>query len=226
MTFARGVRNSRLLFQAAREAGISRIVHLSVTKPSTESPLAYFRGKAVVEEALTETGVPHAIVRPTVVFGPGDILVNNIAWLLRRFPIFAIPGDGGYRVRPVHVDDVARICEEAAGAEGNPVIDAVGPEVLTFEEMVRRVRDAVGSRARLVHVPIALVPILTRAIGLIVRDVLLTQDELAGLMGELVNAEGPATGRIRFTEWVAEAAGDLGRGYASELRRHFRRGTG
>jgi len=216
------VANSRLLFEAAADAGVRRIVHISITNPSADSELPYFRGKALVERALVATGASHAIVRPTVVFGRGDVLLNNIAWLLRRLPLFAVPGSGRYRVRPVHVDDVARLCV-AAGAEADDmVIDAVGPEVLTFEDMVDVVRRAVGSRARLVHVPLAAVPVLTRLLGLLLRDVLLTTDELRGLMAELVTTDGPATGEIAFSEWLAAEGDHLGRKYASELARHFR----
>jgi nucleoside-diphosphate-sugar epimerase len=126
VAFQRAVENSSRLFEAARRAGVERIIHVSVTNPSLDSPLPYFRGKALVEEALVAAGVSHAVVRPTVVFGPGDILINNIAWLLRRFPVFAIPGSGRYRVRPVHVDDVARTCVEAAESDDDLIVDAVG----------------------------------------------------------------------------------------------------
>jgi NADH dehydrogenase len=222
VTFQRAVENSRRLFEAARQAGVERIVHVSVTKPTFDSPLPYFRGKAQVEEVLRGVGVSHAVVRPTVVFGPGDILVNNIAWLLRRFPVFAIPGSGRYRVRPVHVDDVAHACLEAAESGEDVVVDAVGPEVMAFEEMVVAIRNAVGSRARLIHVPPGAVSLLTRGLGLLIGDVLLTRDELAGLMAELVHSEEHSTGEIRFTSWVAEQGQQLGARYASELDRHFR----
>jgi len=217
-TFDDAVTGSRALFEAAADAGVERIVHISITKPSLDSPLPYFHGKALVEQALRETGLAHTIVRPTVVFGRGDVLLNNIAWLLRRLPIFAIPGTGKYRVRPVHVDDVARLCVETRGG----TVDAVGPEVFTFEEMVGLVRHAVGSRALLVHVPPVVVPLLTGLLGLLVGDVVLTADELRGLMDELVTTDGPATGSIALTDWLQEEGGQLGRGYASELRRHFR----
>jgi NADH dehydrogenase len=157
------------------------------------------------------------------VFGHGDVLVNNLAWLLRRFPVFAIPGSGGYGVRPVHVDDVARLCVEAAAGEGNGSVDAVGPETFTFREWVALVRDAVGARARLVQVPAPLVPPVTGVIGRVVGDVLLTREELTGLMAGLVTTEGPATGRIAFSDWLAEHASEVGRHYASEVRRHFDR---
>ncbi len=222
MTFHDAVANSRVLFEAAARAGVQRVVHVSITNAAAESNWPYFRGKAAVEQVLGEAGVAYSIVRPTVVFGREDVLVNNIAWLLRHFPLFAIPGRGDYRVRPVFVDDLARLCVESSSMAGNHVLNAVGPDILTFEEMVRVVRDAVGSRARLLHVPPATLPALTRLIGLVVRDVLLTREELGGLMDELVTVEGPATGSVSYREWVGANAEVLGRSYASELGRHFR----
>jgi NADH dehydrogenase len=223
VSYRKAVENSRSLFRAAREAGVRHIVHLSVTKPSLDSPFPYFRGKAMVERALAESEVPHAIVRPTVIFGRGDILVNNIAWLLRRFPVFAIPGDGLYRVRPVHADDVADLSVTLAAGAGDVVVDAVGPETMTFQEMVLLIRDAVGSRSRLVHVAPRVAKVAAGGIGLVVRDVLVTDHELGGLMHELACTDGPATGGIRFSEWVRVEGRGLGLRYASEIDRHFRR---
>lgn len=221
-TFDRAVENSRRLFEAAAGAGVRRVVHVSITNPDEHSPYPYFRGKARVERALREVGVGSGIVRPTVVFGEGDVLVNNLAWLLRRFPVFAIPGRGDYRVRPVHVDDVARLCVDAAGTDEDVVVEAVGPETFTFRDWVRVIRDAVGSRAPLVPVPALATLPLVGLIGAGVRDVLLTADELAGLRDELVTTTGRPTGRIEFTAWLRAKAPVLGRRYASEVVRHFR----
>lgn len=215
------VGNSRALFNAARRAGVERVVHVSITNPALDSPRDYFRGKALVEHALAEVGLPYAIVRPTVVFGREDVLVNNIAWLLRRFPVFAVAGRGDCRLRPVHVDDVARLCVDAGERRDDLVVDAVGPETLTFDEMVLTIRDAVGSRSRILHVPAPLVPPIAWALGKIVADVLLTRDELLGMMENLVTTGGPTTGAHSFSEWVAAHAKTLGVRYASELERHF-----
>lgn len=221
VSFERAIENSQTLFGAAAEAGIGRIVHVSVTKPTQDSRFPYFRGKALVERALAESGLSHAVVRPTIVFGRGDILMNNLAWLLRRFPIFAIAGDGRYRVRPIHVDDVANLCVEAAGRGDNFTVNAVGPETMTFEQMVRSIRSAVGSRSRIIHVPVKVAKTAAAAVGVVVRDVVITDHELGGLMSELAYADGPPTGQTRFSDWIAAEGPSLGRGYASEVVRHF-----
>lgn len=222
-TFASAIANSRSLFHAARHAGVARIVHVSIANPTIDSPLPYYRGKALVERSLAEVGVPYSIVRPTWIFGgEGDILANNIAWILRRMPIFAIPGSGSYPVQPVHVDDLAAICTQASYASGHElIVDAAGPQTISFDELVHAVRRAVGGRAPILHLPPRLMSAVSRALGLIVHDVVLTADEIKGLTaGLLVSHERPL-GRIAFTEWLAEHGASIGRSYANELQRHF-----
>jgi uncharacterized protein YbjT (DUF2867 family) len=221
-TFGRAVENTRVLLRAANAAGARRVVHVSVTNPSLASPLPYFRGKAEVERDVAGSGLPYAIVRPTLVFGPRDILVNNIAWGLRRSPVFPIAGDGSYRVQPVSVEDTATICVEAAAGEENVVLDAAGPETISYEELVRVVAAAVGSKARIVHWPARLVLALARATGAVRRDVLLTTEELAGLRASLLVSDLRPLGRASFSSWVAANGESLGRGYVSELARNFR----
>jgi uncharacterized protein YbjT (DUF2867 family) len=220
-TFARAVENSRALFRAAADSGVERIVHVSITNPSLESPLPYFRGKAEVESALRETGLSHAILRPAVFFGGRDVLVNNIAWLLRRLPLFGI-APGPYGLQPVHVEDFARLAVEQGASCVDTVLDAVGPEALAFEELVRLVRRAVQSRAALVRVPRPVLLTAARLLGAFVRDIVLTPDEIAGLTANLLVSHGPPTTSTRFSEWLAGNAGQLGVKWASELHRHYR----
>ncbi len=221
----RAVANSRTLFHAARRAGVERIVHVSITHPSIESPYGYFRGKAAVERALFEVGVPYAVLRPAILFGGDGVLLNNIAWLLRRLPVFAIGGTGDYRIRPVHLDDLARLALEAGAERRTVVLDAVGPERPTFAELVRLIGDAVGSRALLLRVPGAVVPPLASLLGLVLRDVLLTGDEYRAMADGLADTDGPATGSVAVSEWIRQHADTLGQSYANELDRHFRHST-
>jgi uncharacterized protein YbjT (DUF2867 family) len=215
------VANSRTLFHAAERAGVQRIVHVSITHPTIGSPYPYFRCKALVERSLAEVGVPYAILRPAILFGGDGVLINNIAWLLRRLPVFAVGGSGGYRIRAVHIDDLAALAVAAGGGRDDVILDAVGPERPTFLELVRQIRSAVGSRARIVKVPGALVPALSAALGLVLRDVLLTRDEYRAMAEGLADTDGPATGEIRLSAWLADRGEMLGTAYANELRRHF-----
>lgn len=222
MTFAQAVRNTLALFDAARQAGVRRIVHLSITGADPASALPYFRDKGRLEAALRASGLSHAILRPTVIFGREDILINNIAWLLRRFPVFAVAGDGRYPVQPVYVDDVAAIAVRAGREDQDLTVDAVGPETNAYEDLVRLVADALGRPRPIVHVPPALVRLAAGALGRLVRDVVLTGDEIAGLMAGLLVSTGPPTGPTRLSQWLRDHAAALGRAWASELERHYR----
>ena len=220
--FGQAVANSRTLFEAAGRAGVRRIVHLSVTNAAGDSPYAYFRGKAQVEAALAETASEHAVIRPSLVFGGREeILVNNMAWLLRKLPVYAVPGDGSYRVQPVFVGDVAGLAIAAAEGAGQSLQDAVGPEIYTFDEFLSALARALHTRSRLVHLPPAVVTALGRAIGPLVRDVLITAEELGALTSELLISHQPATCHTSFGEWLPGAAPWLGRRYANELRRNW-----
>jgi uncharacterized protein YbjT (DUF2867 family) len=221
-TFATAVANSGALFEAARRAGVARIVHVSIANPSIDSPLPYYRGKALLEQALAAKEVPYTIVRPTWFFGGRDILTNNIAWIVRQMPVFVVPGDGQYLVQPIHVDDFAQICLQAAHGVTDGITDAAGPDTMTYEQLVRAVRDALGRRTPILHAPLAAVAGLSHALGVVVRDVVLTADEIRGLTAGLLVSHQPALGRVSFLQWLKENASTLGRAYASELDRHFR----
>jgi NADH dehydrogenase len=218
----RAVANSRTLFHAARRAGIERIVHVSITHPSISSPYGYFRGKAQVERALAEVGVPFAVLRPAILFGGDGVLINNIAWLLRHLPVFGVGGRGDYRIRPVHIDDLAALAVTAGADRTDTVVDAVGPDRPTFLELIGLIREAVGSRSLIVRVPGFAVPALASVLGLVLRDVLLTGDEFRAMAEGMADTDGLATGTISVSDWIRDHADTLGRSYANEIERHFK----
>jgi NADH dehydrogenase len=211
-----------VLFRAAAEAGVRRVVHVSITHPSADSPYPYFRGKAAVELALRDFGLSHAVLRPSILFGGSGVLINNIAWLLRRMPVFAVGGTGAYRVRPIHIDDLARLAARAADSAQNSVTDAVGPDRPTFLELVHHIKGAVGSRSQVIRVPGSLIPPAARVLGLALRDTLLTTEEYQAMAEGLADTDGPATGEISLMQWITDHKGTLGRTYANEIVRHFR----
>lgn len=218
-THADAVRNTETMFNAAKQAGVRRIVHVSITNPSEDSPLEYFSGKGRLERALKETGVSHAILRPTVLFGREDILINNIAWALRRFPAFAIFGDGKYRLQPIHVDDLAKLAVEQGELIEDATIEAIGPETFTYEEMVRMIAEKIGARRLLMHVPPWMGYRMGQAISLMTGDVMITREEIRGLMDDLLYVDAPPAGETALTDWTERHADTLGKRYASELAR-------
>ncbi len=222
-THAQAVANTLVLFEAARRAGVRRVVHVSITNPSEDSPLEYFSGKARLERALVESGLAYAILRPTVLFGREDILINNIAWALRRFPVFAIFGDGSYRLQPIHVDDLASLAVAEGQRSENVNINAIGPETFTYRELVKTVGEAISRPRLLVNVPPGLGCSLGKLVGWYMRDTFITREEIRGLMAELLYVPTPPTGKTALTAWMKSNAATLGLRYASELDRRRNR---
>ena len=220
--FGEAVANTRILLGAARDAGVRKVVHVSVSNPSEDSPLDYFAGKARTERAVRESGLAWAIIRPTLVFGQGDILINNIAWLLRRLPIFGVPGRGDYRLQPVAGEDVAEIATWAAEQTDNVIVDAAGPDTVYYSEMVESIAIADGRHPRFVYLSPRMSLLAARVIGRAMKDVMLNEPELEGLMQELLVSHERPRGTQRLDNWLLSNAETIGRVYASELERHWR----
>jgi len=220
-THADAVRNTETLFRAAKLAGVTRVVHVSITNPSEDSPLEYFSGKARLERALVESGLSHAILRPTVLFGKEDILVNNIAWALRRFPVFGVFGDGLYKLQPIYVDDLAQLAVEQGDemAKANTLINAIGPETFTYRELAEVIGQIIGTRRPIVSLSPSMGVAAGWVIGKLVGDVMITREEIRGLMDNLLFVDAPPAGNTKLTEWATERAKTLGRHYTSELAR-------
>jgi NADH dehydrogenase len=221
-THKRAVGNTKTLIRAAEQAGVRQIVHTSITQPSLDSDLPYFRGKAELEEAIKASSLGYAILRPTVLYGDEDILVNNIAWILRNVRIFGLLGNGQYRLQPIFVEDYADLAVEIGLREDNIVTDTVGPDNLSFEEMVRVIATELGISAWLLKTPPKLALWASQIIGLFVGDVVLTQDEVDGLMRGLLVSNEPALAKTHLKDWLRENKDTVGKRYASELKKHYR----
>lgn len=222
-THSTAVDNTLRLFAAAKEAGIRRVVHVSITNPSEDSGLPYFKGKARLERALVELGIPHSILRPAVLFGREDILVNNIAWALRRLPVFGVFGRGDYRLQPIFVDDFAALAIAESLETEDRTVDAIGPETFTFRGLVEAVGRIIGKPRPIISVPPVVAHLVASIIGRLVNDVFLTREEIDGLMANLLCTSSDPTGQTKLTEWAAENAGSLGTRYSSELARRRNR---
>lgn len=216
---ADAVKNTMILFEAAKAANIQRIVHVSITNPSEDSPLEYFSGKARLERALIDSGISHAILRPAVLFGKEDILINNIAWTLRRLPVFGVFGNGEYRLQPIHVDDLASLAVEQGAKLDNVIIDAIGSETFTYRELVRIIGKIIGKNRPIISVSPAVGFLAGWILGKCVGDVMITREEIRGLVADLLYVDSPPVRKTKLTDWIGEQADSLGRHYTSELAR-------
>jgi len=221
-TFDLAVENTKKLLEAAKTAGVQRIVHVSIANPNEHSDLPYYKGKALLEKAVIESGLHYVILRPTVIFGPEDILINNIAWLLRTFPAFMVAGSGEYGIQPIFVEDMVELAVTAVAQDKNIIMDAVGPEKFTFNEFVRLIAGKIKSKSKIMHVPPRLALLLGQLIGYFLKDVVLTEEEVKGLLENLLVSAQPPTGKTLFTDWLAKNTEILGTQYHSELKRHFK----
>lgn len=221
MTFDKAIANSLTLIQAAKDAGVRRIVHISITNPDINSPLPYYKGKALVEQAIIESGLSYAILRPNVLFGDQGILINNIAWFLRHLPVFGIPGSGEYKMQPIFVEDLADIAVDWGGRGENVVFDAVGPEIYTFNELISLLKAVIRSKTLVVHMPPVLALLSTQVIGRLLHDVVLTPEEVKGLLANLLVSDKEPTGHTLLSKWLEGNKAWIGKEYFSELRKHF-----
>jgi NADH dehydrogenase len=222
--YAKAVENSLKLFEAAKKAGIKRVVHTSITNPSENSPFDYFRYKAKVERALVESSLSYCILRPAVLFGDEGILINNIAWFIRKFPVFGVFGDGNYRLQPIYVDDFAKLAVEQGQKKENRIIDAIGPETFTYRGLVEELAATIGKRRTIISIPPTIGYLVGWLVGKIVGDVPVTIDEIKGLMAELLYVHSPSVGETKLTDWAKNNASTLGMHYFSELARWRERG--
>jgi NADH dehydrogenase len=221
-SFEKALRNTKILFDCAKKAGIKKIVHIGVTNPSESDALPYYRGKSLQEKMLRELGIPYSIIRPTLVFGKEDILINNIAWTIHKFPFVPIFGSGDYKVQPVFVEDLASIAVECAKKNVSETLDAIGPETFTYKEMLQIIASVLNRDVKFFHIWPNIGILLGKIIGLFVKDVLLTKDELKGLMDNKLTSQQIPNAKTKFTEWLKANRGTIGQRYTSELDRHFR----
>jgi uncharacterized protein YbjT (DUF2867 family) len=220
---AAGIENSLRLFTAARQAGVRRVVHISITNPSETSSLSYFNGKARLERGLVESGLSYAILRPAILFGKEDILINNIAWTLRHLPVFGVFGDGSYRLQPIYVDDLAELAVNQGQEQSDRIIDAIGPETFTYRELVHTIGIIIGKNRPIISVSPTVGFWSGWLIGKLMGDVLITRNEIIGLMQDLLYTKSPPTGSTKLSEWASRHTATLGLHYASELRRRLKR---
>ncbi len=213
------VNNTFKLFDAAKKAGVEKIVHVSITNADVNSKLDYFRGKGEIEEYLKRLGVGYSIVRPAVLFGDEDILLNNIAWSLRKLPVMGIPGRGRYKLQPIHVDDFADVLVEAGTLAEDNITAALGEERYSYIDLLKLIKTILELKTPLLPLPNAVAWLGAKIIGIYLNDVLLTWAEIKGLQQETLWEDKTPFGKRKLSEWVEENKESLGVKYHNELNR-------
>lgn len=221
VSHAVAVERSIRLVDAACRAGVSRLVWTSIASPGLDPDLSYYEGKAEVEEAVRRSGLPYAILRPACFFGPGGILVENIAWAVRRLPVFPIPGGRPYHIRPIHVEDYARLVAEAVRSPESTTRDVCGPDRPEFGELIRHMRRLLGTKTRIVRLPIGVCGVLYAAASGVMRETVLTLDELKGLSRNRLDSREEPAGTTSLFAWLEENAATLGFEFRREPKRRL-----
>jgi uncharacterized protein YbjT (DUF2867 family) len=164
------VNGTRNVVAAARETGVTRLIHMSALGASNDSRHPYTYSKWRGEEAVRASGIKYTILQPGVQFGEGDGFFSAFAGLVHLSPfIFPSPGRGDTVFQPIWVEDVVTAVLKSLGDTRTlgQTIDFGGPEHLTYDQMVQAVLDAMGTKRRIVHVPIPLMRIPVFFFGLL-----------------------------------------------------------
>ncbi len=220
-THEKAATNIQFLTQCAKRAGIKKIIHLSVSNPSEESALSYYKGKAQAEKMIKESGLSYLILRPTLIFGLEDILINNIAWLLHAFPFFVLPSPVDYSVQPIYAGDVADIAYEHLLCKESKTIDAAGEEVYRMDELVRMISRSIGLPRPVLLWPKPIAQGCIKMLSLMLQDRVLTGEELCGLMGNLLISFEKPRGKTSFKKWLNQYGSRLGKTYTNDFKRYY-----
>ena len=220
---SKAAENTLKLFHAAKEAGVKKIVHISIANPSEDSPYEYYKYKAKLEKSLIESSVSYAILRPAIIFGKEDILINNLAWSLRKLPVFAVFGNGKYNMQPIFVEDLAKIVVKSGEEVENKIVDAVGPELYTYSELIKMLCMVLHKKRLIIKLPTPIVYYASKIIDLFTGDIMLTRDEINMVRDNLMYSTKPPLGETRLSEWCEKNRNTLGMHYANEISRRKNR---
>lgn len=213
------VNNTKILFKAAADAGVRKIVYVSITNADKTSDLEYFSGKGELEEYLQSLGISYSILRPAVIFGLEDILINNIIWMIRRFPFIAVFGDGKYKLQPIFVDDLAKLAIECGKTEESSIIDAIGPETFEYKDLLGLAAKSLGKKLRTLHVSPSIGYYCGKILSWVKKDVTITREEIKGLMDNTLFTESEPAAHTKLSEWMKSNIDMLGIDYHNELDR-------
>ena len=155
-TFERvNAEGTRAVAREAAHAGVGRIVHISAIGAAPDSPYPFLRSKGAGEAAIDASGIPHVVLRPSILFGPGDDFFPRLRFSL-RFPIVPLPGGGVARFQPLHVEDLAHAVRAALRGPMTGTFEVGGPDPVSYREMLQEAMRAYGTRRPTVPLPVVL----------------------------------------------------------------------
>ncbi|HSA78438.1 MAG TPA: complex I NDUFA9 subunit family protein [Nitrospirota bacterium] len=182
------VEGTRNVIEAARKAGVRHFFHQSAlgTRPGAKSE--YHRTKWEAEELVRQSGIPHTILRPSLIYGPGDKFTIRLSEMLRRAPVMPVIGSGKYRVQPIYIDDVVSCMVKVVIGDAflNEIYEIGGPDQLTYKEVTAAIAEAMGLKRPAVHVPLFFVKPIAHALETVLSNPPLTTDQLIMLQEDNV----------------------------------------
>lgn len=176
-TVAEGTRN---VVRAARDCGVKKIIYVSALGTSATSETKYFQTKWLAEEAIRTSGLDHVILRPSLIYGPGDQSLSRLHRLLKYSPLMPIVGDGRYRLQPIFIDDLVQVLVPAlteTGASGR-TIEMGGPEAFEFRQMTGIMKKVFNYRRLNIYIPFSLVRAVARVMETFLKPAPVTVDQL------------------------------------------------
>lgn len=194
------VQGTQNVVEAAAQAGVRKIVHLSAIGVDPEPKFPYLRSKWQGEEAVINSGLRHVILRPSLVFGPGDEFINALAATIRVGPVVPFIGSGKARFQPIHVDDVARCVDRVLvdSSYNGETIEIGGPDILSYREITDMIIRAFGNWKVKVRVPMGLMRSALPFLRLASRHPPITKVQLDMLSLDNVTAEDSVEANFDF----------------------------
>ena len=185
-TFARmHVQGTETVLAAMRRGRVKRLLHMSALGAGPRQSTGYYRTKWAAEEAVRASGLDYTILRPAIVFGPGDGFINKLVDLLRQYPVIPIPGSGDYPLAPISVHAVVSVLMQVLGEYGPTIartFEVSGPEVHTYLHIVNLLTDYLHIRKPRIYVPIKLLRLGINMLGFARISPPITHDQLNMLL--------------------------------------------
>ncbi len=182
------VDGTRNLLDAAKKAGVRHFFYQSALGTRAGAKSEYHRTKWEAEELVRASGIPYTILRPSLIYGPGDQFTIRLSEMLKHSPILPVIGTGKSKIQPIYIDDVVSCIVKAMTCDSclNDIYEIGGPEQLTYEEVTRAIAAAMGISRPAIHVPLFFMKSAARAFETVLSKPPLTSDQLVMLQEDNV----------------------------------------